>query len=95
MTRDMAYYTLLNMIVNRANQAGIAQGERITQIMDLDNAAKQFNMRLEEMLEASDYDFAHDFIGIQNTMNRETGKIEGLFVPRFAGREEEGSHEQL
>ncbi len=35
-------------------------------------------------LAADDMDFRHDFIGIQCNMNRETGRIENLFVPRFS-----------
>ena len=86
MTKDKAYYDLLDRITKRAQKMGIARGDKITQMMDIDHAADQFNMRLAEMAEADDFNFAHDFTGIQNTMNRETGKIEGLFVPRYAGR---------
>ena len=85
MTKDKSYYNLLHRIADRAQALDIARGDTITQMMDIDHAADQFNMRLEEMAEADDFNFAHDFIGIQNTMNRETGMIEGLFVPRFAG----------
>ena len=86
MEKNKAYYDLLGRITKRARKMGIARGDKISQMMDIDHAADQFNMRLEEMENAPDFDFAHDFIGIQNTMNRETGKIEGLFVPRYAGR---------
>ena len=86
MEKNRAYYDLLDRITKRARKMGIARGDKISQMMDIDHAADQFNMRLEEMENAPDFDFAHDFIGIQNTMNRETGKIEGLFVPRYAGR---------
>ena len=85
MTKDRAYYDLLQRITDRAQALDIARGDKITQMMDIDHAADQFNMRLEEMAEADDFNFAHDFIGIQNTINRETGRIEGLFVPRYAG----------
>ena len=73
-------------IVERAEKMGIARGDRFTKIMDIDNAHKQFNLRLEEMLAACDFDFTHDFTGIQTCMNRDTCRIEGLFVPRFAGK---------
>lgn len=85
MTKTKDYYELLGRITARARRMGVARGDNISQMMDIDHAADQFNMRLEEMENAPDFDFAHDFIGIQNTMNRETGKIEGLFVPRYAG----------
>ena len=69
-------------IVERAEKMGIARGDRFTKIMDIDNAHKQFNLRLEEMLAACDFDFTR----IQTCMNRDTCRIEGLFVPRFAGK---------
>lgn len=72
-------------IVERAEKMGIAQGDRFTKIMDIENAHKQFNLRLNEMLTVCDLDFSHDFTGIQTYMNRETCRIEGLFVPRFTG----------
>lgn len=83
---DKLFFLTIGRITQRAREMGIADGERITQFMDIENAAIQFNMRLEEMADAPDADFAHDFIGIQDNINRETGKVEGLFVPRYAGR---------
>lgn len=50
---------------------------------------KKFNMRLDEWLNADDFNFAHDFYGIVNNINREKGFPAtdfGFFVPRFAGR---------
>lgn len=41
-------------------------------------------LRLKEFMEADDFNFFHDIIGIQNNLNRKTGKLEGFFVPRFA-----------
>ena len=84
MDKKQEFETIVR-IVKRAERMGIARGGRITEIMDIENANKQFNLRLEDMLSGGDFDFAHDFTGIQGTMNRETGRIEGLFVPRFAG----------
>lgn len=40
-------------------------------------------LRLQEMLDEDGYDFAHDIFGIINNMNRETGKLENFFEPRF------------
>lgn len=75
-------------IVKRAQTLGIARGEQITQMIDMDIASAQFNLRLGDMLYADDLNFAHDFIGIQKHMNRETCRVEDCFVPRFAGKEE-------
>lgn len=40
-------------------------------------------LRLAELLAASDADFAHDVFGIRRYLNRDTGALEGCFVPRY------------
>jgi hypothetical protein len=39
---------------------------------------------LEKLLNADDFNFAHDVFGIRANMNRKTGKLNGLFLPRCA-----------
>lgn len=77
-------------ICARAKAMGIMQGDAIGTIMDIDSADQRFNLRLDEFLEADDFNFAHDFIGIQENIVR--GRFPatdfGYFVPRFAGRSE-------
>lgn len=80
------YFDLLHKIVKRAKGMNIGRGTKITQMMDIDHAARQFNIRLEDWLNGSDFNFAHDYIGIQSCINRESGLVEGLFVPRYSGR---------
>jgi hypothetical protein len=41
-------------------------------------------LRLAELLAASDAEFMHDVIGIRDAINRNTGKLEGIFQPRYA-----------
>lgn len=58
--------------------------DRLSSSMDLE--ATHCNgcpLRLREFLEAPDFDFVHDFDGIQRHLNRETGKLDGRFLPRF------------
>ena len=43
-------------------------------------------LRLGELLEADALNFAHDIAGIRFHINRETGRLEGFFLPRFAAR---------
>ena len=74
---------ILNKYENRS-----AYPSRVTIMMDVENADKQFNLRLDELLEADDYEFTHDVFGIVNNIDRRTGKVGNLFVPRFAGRSE-------
>lgn len=39
---------------------------------------------LERLLEAPEFDFIHDVAGIAQHLNRETGELEGFFIPRYA-----------
>ncbi|KXZ22478.1 hypothetical protein AXI58_10140 [Bacillus nakamurai] len=58
--------------------------DRMSLIMDLKCVNEEFNLRLEDLLNADDFNFSHDILGIQNNLNREERKMENLFVPRFA-----------
>ena len=80
-------YMLYAKICKRAEDAGITQSDRMGAMMDVESADEKFNLRLEEWLKADDFNFAHDFCGIQNNIVR-TGFPAtefGMFVPRFAG----------
>lgn len=41
-------------------------------------------LRLEELLVAPDFDFAHDVFGIRRHIDRKTGALGGSFLPRYA-----------
>lgn len=41
-------------------------------------------LRLNELLAADPLDFAHDVFGIRQHLNRETGKLEDHFAPRYS-----------
>lgn len=84
-------YEMFRKIQKRASEMGLTKGDApISTFMDLESADLMFKLRLEEMLAASDVDFAHDFCGIRDNINR-SGSFPitdfGLFVPRFAGKE--------
>ena len=57
---------------------------RLTSMIDMEKANKQYPLDLERMLNADDINFAHDFFGIRKHMDRKTGKLGDCFVPRFA-----------
>lgn len=53
--------------------------------MDITNAAKYWDMRLEDWLNADDFDFVHDIVGIYKNIVREYPvEFTNFFVPRFA-----------
>lgn len=80
-TKELA---LIFEVVDRAEKMNLVALDRLTLRMDLDFASMQFNIDFERLLEADDYNFSHDVVGIQNHINRHTGEVEGFFVPRFA-----------
>ena len=92
---SMERFNTIVRIVERAEAMGIDKGTRITRIMDMENADKQFALRLDDFLAADELDFCHDFNGIQCNMNRLTGRVENLFVPRFAGTPSGSREDQL
>ena len=46
-------------------------------------------LKLQELLEADDFNFAHDAFGIRANINRKTGQLENCFLPRYAKLKEE------
>ena len=45
-------------------------------------------LRLERLLEADDFNFAHDIHGINRHLDHDTGELTGFFLPRAAAPEE-------
>lgn len=72
-------------LAKRAEKMGIYSGERFPLLTDIENADNAFNLRLEDLLNADDFNFAHDIVGIVNNINRRNPTDFNLFVPRFAG----------
>ena len=74
-------------ICERAERMKIDTGDRMGALMDIESADKKFNMRQDDWLQADDFNFAHDYCGIQNNIKR--GEFPatdfGFFLPRFAG----------
>lgn len=75
-------------IAERAEELGIYHGERMTLLMDIESADKAFNMRLEDWLNADNFNFAHDVVGIVNNIDRSKYPATEFsrFLPRFAGK---------
>lgn len=41
-------------------------------------------MQFQRLLDADNFDFVHDVLGIREHLNRRTGRLEHHFLPRFA-----------
>jgi len=76
---------LMNRIVDRAVQMQLIQREPIALMMDMAAVHKNCTeIDFVELLAAEDGDFTHDILGIQQHINRSTGKLEDDFLPRYA-----------
>lgn len=82
---------LIDAIVERVidtDRAWDTKYERLDCSMDI--TAVHCNgcpLDLKKLIEADDFNFAHDVFGIRNHLNRETGQLEDCFLPRCALRE--------
>lgn len=81
---DKSRFMTYVKIAQRAEGMGIYNGERINLLMDIENADKVFNLRLEELLNASDGNFVHDIVGIVANIDRSNPTDFNFFVPRYA-----------
>ena len=83
---------LCDKIVARAQSLGLYEDNRVTAYLDVQNAAKHFNMRLEDWLNAENFDFVHDIVGIYKAIDRSKYPVDfsndPWFLPRFAGKVE-------
>lgn len=75
---------LIGEIVQRAYTACRIR-DKTTLMMDLTAThANGTPLDLEGLLAADSFNFSHDILGIHRHINRETGKLEDCFRPRFA-----------
>lgn len=71
-------------IVRRAEKMGFC-ADRLTLDMDITAVHANGNrLRLRDLLEADDLNFAHDIRGIQRHINRANGKLLDYFSPRYS-----------
>ena len=71
-------------VVKRAVSEQTYKVDTLTLQMDLEAISLTVSMDWEKLLKASPRDFYHDLGGIQEHLNRKTGKLENCFLPRFA-----------
>lgn len=79
---------LIAKIADRAEVVAAGFAEEYSKrdaIMDITAAHRNGTpLRLQALLEANDYEFAHDVLGIRRHLNRRNGHVEGCFLPRYA-----------
>jgi hypothetical protein len=60
---------------------------RMTIAMDIEGAhCNGCPLQLDGLLQASTGDFLHDVLGIVRHIDRKTGRLDGIFCPRYAAQ---------
>jgi hypothetical protein len=77
--------TTIRKIVKRA--AELEKFRKMDAIMDIGAAHLSCHLDLEKFLAFDNFSFFHDFTGIRNCLDRETGELKSFFVPRCAKKE--------
>ena len=76
---------LVGEIASRANK--MQKLDCLSLQMDLIATHANGNpMDFQKLLDADDFNFAHDVWGIMGHINRKTGKLMGFFIPRCSAR---------
>ena len=70
--------------------------DRNSLAVEMDITACHINggrLDIKKLLEADDFNFVHDVVGIERHMNRRTGKLDGSFLPRCSASEKKEGKE--
>lgn len=77
-------YELINHIIDRAEKLDPSI-DRMEMSMDLSAChANGCPMDFQKLLDAPNFDFAHDLAGINRHIDRTTGELMDCFIPRCA-----------
>ncbi len=71
-------------IAKRAEEMDLLLFDRMSLIMDIENVHAEVELKLTELLNADDLNFAHDIVGIQQNFDRKSKKLQNMFLPRYA-----------
>lgn len=77
----------INTVIDRAYAmgiAGICGDTRFDHFMDIELAVRHFgeSFDIDAMIAFDDFNFAHDFLGIRNHVDRPNVRFLDLFLPR-------------
>lgn len=78
------------MAASRKHKLGLRKLETEMDVMAVH--ANGTPLDLNKFLDADEFNFAHDLMGIVNTLDRETGQLRNFFLPRCA-RPESADHQ--
>lgn len=77
---------LIIKIIKRADDENLLSTDRLCLMMDLEAVhTNDVKLQFGKLLNFPRFDFAHDIVGIQNCIDRKTGKLTKCFLPRCSG----------
>lgn len=76
---------LIGKIVKRAENMDLLLFDRFALFLDLISVDADYDLMLENLLSADEFEFTYDIVGIQKNMDRNKKRLNNSFVPRFAG----------
>lgn len=71
-------------IAEKAEQKGLLVLDRLSLIKDIEIAHNEFNLKLDDLLNADVLNFTHDIMGIQYNIDRKNQKMLNCFLPRYS-----------
>jgi len=84
-TASRAETDIIFAICERAEKLTNGTYSHMDVAMDIEAAHCNGNpLKLDKLLAADDFNFAHDVFGIRRHLNRETGALNDCFSPRFS-----------
>ena len=77
--------TLIDLVIDRLERIQPIPDRRMTFVMDITACHANGNpLRLHDLLDADEFNFMHDVMGIHHNIDRRTGKLMNHFLPRFS-----------
>jgi len=74
----------ISSIANRAIKQGLnLHSDKLSLVMDIEVTHEETPLRLDALLNADDFNFSHDVLGIQQNLNRDTKTMDNFFLPRY------------
>lgn len=75
---------IVHKVIQRANSLFSSPVDALSLEMDLAATHAYIPLDLQQLLDADDFNFIHDVLGIMRHINRRTGELEDHFMPRFS-----------
>lgn len=77
-----AQIAIINELIDRAENEGVKAYDRLTMTFVLGKAVELFDLSLEDMMKANNFNFYHDYVQLPLHFDMRTGIFDNRFLPR-------------